>query len=191
MLSAHRQVGKLPCFSQPATTGPRTRYRGHTMTRDGAVLALDVGTSSCRASLYDVRGRSLKGRFAHVTYSPTVTPDGGAEFDPEVLLGQLCSAIDQVLQHDPPPILAVATDTFWHSLLGVDAHGKPLTPVYLWLDARCQGDVSRLRERLDDRKVHARVGCVLHWSYWPAKLTWLRRTQPHVFERVKRWVSFG
>ena len=31
----------------------------------------------------------------------------------------------------------------------------------------------------------------MHWSYWPAKLLWLRQTQPDLFERVKRWVSFG
>jgi gluconokinase len=48
-----------------------------------------------------------------------------------------------------------------------------------------------LRVELDERAVHGRVGTVLHWSYWPAKLRWLRRTQPDVFRRVKRWVSFG
>ncbi len=161
------------------------------MARDGAVLALDVGTSSCRASLYDVRGRSIKDRFAHIAYTPTVSPDGGAELDPDVLFDQVCTAIDQVLRKDPPQILAVATDTFWHSLLGVDARGKPLTPIYLWLDARSRAEVALLRDRLDVRAVHARVGCVLHWSYWPAKLSWLRRTQPDLFKRVKRWISFG
>jgi gluconokinase len=122
-----------------------------------------------------------------------VTPDGGAELDPERLLDHVCGAIDQVLDHDAPPILAVATDTFWHSLLGVDAAGRPVTPVYLWLDARSRGEVAGLRERLDERAVHARVGCVFHWSYWPAKLTWLRHTQPDLFKdnRVHRWISFG
>ena len=161
------------------------------MARDGAVLALDVGTSSCRASLYDVHGRAIKDRFAHIAYSPTITPDGGAELDPDLLFDQLCSAIDQVLARDPPRILAVATDTFWHSLLGVDGRGNPLIPVYLWLDARSRAEVALLREQLDVRAVHARVGTVLHWSYWPAKLSWLQRTQPMLFKRVKRWISFG
>ncbi|MCA1644994.1 MAG: carbohydrate kinase, partial [Chloroflexi bacterium] len=53
------------------------------------------------------------------------------------------------------------------------------------------GEVGLLRQRLDLRAVHARVGTVLHWSYWPAKLNWLRRTQPHLFTHVKRWISFG
>ena len=161
------------------------------MARDGAVLALDVGTSSCRASLYDVHGRAIKDRFTHIAYSPTITPDGGAELDPDLLFDQLCSAIDQVLARDPPRILAVATDTFWHSLLGVDGRGNPLTPAYLWLDARSRAEVALLRQRLDVRTVHARVGTVLHWSYWPAKLTWLQRTQPKLFKSVKRWISFG
>src|ERR1700687_2747607 len=105
------------------------------MAQAGAVLALDVGTSSCRASLYDVSGRAIKDRFAHIAYSPTITADGGAELDPDVLFDQLCSAIDHVLDAPQPAIVAVATDTFWHSLLGIDASGRPLTPLYLWLDA--------------------------------------------------------
>src|SRR5262249_22300339 len=48
-----------------------------------------------------------------------------------------------------------------------------------------------LRERLDPRAVHARTGCMLHWSYWPAKLNWIRRTGPDVFQAARRWVSFG
>jgi len=169
-------------------------YRGTAVSRgfDGAVLALDVGTSSCRASLYDLRGRAIARRLTRVTYSPEVTPDGGAQLDPDRLFDQLCGAVDQLLeQHDGAPIVAVATDTFWHSLLGVGANGRPLTPLYLWLDARSRGEVAGLRERLDERAIHARVGTVLHWSYWPAKLTWLRHTQPALFKRVHRWISFG
>ncbi len=160
---------------------------------DGAVLALDVGTSSCRASLYDRRGRLVGPRRGRVAYAPAVTPDGGAELDAELLFDHVCVAIDQVLTENTTPVLAVATDTFWHSLLGVGADGRPVTPVYLWLDARSRGEVAGLRQRLDERAAHARVGCVFHWSYWPAKLSWLRRAQPDLFtsKRVYRWISFG
>ncbi|HEV7662214.1 MAG TPA: FGGY-family carbohydrate kinase, partial [Chloroflexota bacterium] len=70
-------------------------------------------------------------------------------------------------------------------------NGQPLTPIYPWLDARSRDDVGTLRETLNTRAAHARTGCLLHWTYWPAKLTWLRRTQPGLFARVQRWVSFG
>jgi gluconokinase len=156
------------------------------------VLALDVGTSSCRATLYDALARPIVGRAARVTYSPRMTPDGGAELDPETLFGNVCASIDQVLrQGEWPRVKAVGVSTFWHSLLGLDCTGEPVTPVYLWLDGRARDYVARLRQKLDESAVHARTGCVLHYTYWPARLSWLRETAPAVFKRVKRWVSFG
>jgi gluconokinase len=46
-----------------------------------------------------------------------------------------------------------------------------------------------LRNEYDERKIHARTGCMLRASFWPAKLRWLRRTQERLFKRVVRWVS--
>jgi gluconokinase len=156
------------------------------------VLALDVGTSSSRASLYDAGG----GRVPHVeaqrTYAPHTTEDGGAELDPERLFDDLAAAIDHVLaQSADYSVVAVATSTFWHSLLGVDADGRAVTPVLLWMDARSRDDAEALRRQLDQRLVHDRTGCLLHWSYWPAKLRWLRRTRPDAWRRAKAWVSFA
>jgi gluconokinase len=158
---------------------------------DGVVLALDVGTSSCRASLYDRQARALAEHTAQIAYAPRMTADGGAELDPETLYDHVCAAIDQVLRDQRQPILAVGVSTFWHSLLGVDARGEPVTPLFLWLDARARGEMPALNKELDPREVHARTGCVLHWTYWPARLRWLRRTQPELFKGVARWVSFG
>ena len=50
-------------------------------------------------------------------------------------------------------------------------------------------DAARLREQLDERVIQERTGCMLRASFWPAKLLWLRRTQPKLFRRVARWVS--
>src|SRR5439155_221396 len=44
---------------------------------------------------------------------------------------------------------------------------------------------------LDVGAVHARTGCHLHASYWPAKLRWLNRERPAEVRRVARWGSFG
>jgi len=158
------------------------------------VLALDVGTSSCRASLYDARARRLDHVRGQIAYAPRLTADGGAELDAEALLERVAQAVDAVDQQGRTAldeVRAVATSTFWHSLLGLDARGQPLTPLYLWMDARSGRAADELKRRLDERAVHARTGCVLHWSYWPAKLLWLSQTQPRLFASVRRWVSFG
>ena len=36
-----------------------------------------------------------------------------------------------------------------------------------------------------------RPGCRLHSSYWPAKLCWLRKTEPDTVARTARWLSFA
>src|SRR3982750_4210086 len=54
-----------------------------------------------------------------------------------------------------------------------DAPDRPLTPVLLWQDRRAAAQAQEFAARLDPEAVHARTGCFLHPSFWPAKLAWL------------------
>lgn len=135
------------------------------------VIALDVGTSSARAALYDESGRPVPGRSHQVQYAPLVTPDGGVEHDAMRLLDAVAACLDGVHPNRPPAeTRGVGVTTFWHGLLGFDASGRPITPVYTWADTRSTAEAQLLRAALDDDALHARTGCHLHSSYWPAKL---------------------
>ncbi len=155
------------------------------------VIALDIGTSSARASLYDASGRALPGRFHQVPYTPRVTPDGGVEHDPAALLDAVAACLDGLHTGGLGDVRAVGVTTFWHGLLGFDGGGHPVTPVYMWADTRSEADVRVLRDTLDEDALHARTGCHLHSSYWPAKLRWLRRARSDEGRRVARWGSVG
>lgn len=158
------------------------------------VLTLDVGTSSLRAMLFDVQGRAVRGALVHVPYQIHTTADGGAAASASAMLRRAVRAIDRLLGAAGSlagHIGAVAVDTFWHSLLGVDATGEALTPVYTWADTRAASAALELKTLLDEGAVHARTGCVFHSTYPPAKLRWLAQTQPEVFGRVTRWMTFG
>jgi gluconokinase len=48
-----------------------------------------------------------------------------------------------------------------------------------------------MRHKMNESELHSRTGCVLHASYWPAKLAWLRGSQPELFNLVHRWMSIG
>lgn len=152
------------------------------------ILALDVGTSSARASLYDLSGSRLAGAEHRIEYEPRVTPDGGAEHDPRHLLDAAAACIDRVLPMTTE-VRAVAISTFWHGLLGFDGRGRPVTPVYTWADTRSAAAVDDLRRQLDETAVHARTGCHLHSSYWPARLRWLSRVAAP--PAAARWGSIG
>ena len=40
-------------------------------------------------------------------------------------------------------------------------------------------------------RVYDRTGTPIHASYLPARLCWLRRTQPHVVRQVAGWITFA
>ncbi len=160
------------------------------------VLAIDIGTSSLRTALFDARARRIVQTTAQEKYPVRVTPDGGAELDPQTLRQTFLRCLTRTLRSHRAGrslrsrrIMAVGTSCFWHSLLGADERGRALTPIYTWADSRCHAEAARLRREFSERAIHARTGCMLRSSYWPAKLLWLRRTRPKLFARVTRWMS--
>jgi len=160
------------------------------------ILALDLGTSSTRTALFDEGGQRLPNTTAQQTYPLLTTADGGAELEPGVLLSAVRRCLEQTMQHYRTDatlrgraIAGIGVSCFWHSLVGCDAKGAALTNIITWADARCREDAAALRQELGEKQTHARTGCMLRASFWPAKLTWFQRTQKRKFFSVKQWMS--
>ena len=130
------------------------------------IVALDVGSSSVRAVAFDESGAAEPGD-AHVPYD---------DLDADRLVDACRAVLAQVGEGDE-----LAISCFWHSLVPVDAHDRPLTPVLTWRDLG--GELPSL----DAAAYHARTGCFLHPAYWPAKVARLRDAgiEP------ARYLSFG
>lgn len=158
------------------------------------ILALDIGTSSVRAALYDETGEPL--RHASIKHVRTLdaTSDGGSEIDAVVAFDQVVAAIDDLLDKTSGikgEINYVASCSFWHSLMGVDSSGRPTTKVLSWADTRSRDYSATLRKKFDETDTHNRTGAHFHSSFWPAKLLWLRKDSPDIFAKTTRWLSFS
>ncbi|HVG32180.1 MAG TPA: gluconokinase [Pyrinomonadaceae bacterium] len=167
---------------------------GQENTDSPLVVAVDIGTSSVRAALYDASGQEISGTVSRVVRQFSTTRDGGAEDDPEEAIATVARVIDNLLAQThafSSRIDAVAVSCFWHSLIGVDVEGQAITPLFGWADTRSARWTEELRRRFDERAVHARTGCRFHSSYWPARLLWLKDERAFVYSRVHRWMSFG
>jgi len=158
------------------------------------VLALDLGTSSVRAVVYDTRGRMLDSTLSDLPYKVQTTEAGEVSSDPDDLVKLIATSIDQALKAARKlnvTILAAGASCYWHSLMGIDRQGRPTTELLTWADTRSAPETRRLRARFDERAYHTRTGCFFHASYWPAKLRWLRATRPSAFRRTTHWISLG
>ena len=143
------------------------------------MLAVDIGTSSVRAQVFGGGARE-EGRRVKREYP--------GEDDPDAIVRLTHHAIETAGADD---VNAVAASCFGHSLLPLDAGGRPLTPILGWRDTRSADAATWLTQQLDANAVHARTGCPLHTSFWPAKLAWLAETEPTVFRQARRFVSFA
>ncbi len=107
------------------------------MTKD-YILAIDSGTQSVRALIFDLQGTLVeKVRIPMTSY---VSPQPGwAEQDPEYYWQQFCAACQQLWEKSSIPkdaIAGLAVTTQRATMINVDAQGKPLRPAIVWLDQR-------------------------------------------------------
>ena len=158
-----------------------------------ALLALDVGTSGVRAALFNEQGREIAGAQAH-SNRVFATFGDVEELDASDLIELIGRTLDQLFENAGPSIERVeliAASCFWHSLMGVGSDGRPTTPVFGWANTRAGQAAKQLRSRFDEHEIHARTGCRLHPSYWPAKLLWLKEERPADYTATAHWLSFA
>lgn len=158
------------------------------------ILALDIGTSSTRAMLFDAQGRVVTGLEARQPNAIETRLDGAFETDPDALLAKVWLCIDEALhraENLAGAIGAVCCCTFVGNVLGIDATGQAITSLVLYGDTRAAPQAAELRARLDEEYFHQRTGTRFHSSYLPARLVWWQQTRPDEFDRVQRWISIG
>jgi len=158
------------------------------------ILGLDIGSSSIRAALYDGNAVPVPRTSAKIERVIELTSEGGAFLDADEEFTRVAAVVDRVLERSTKlkaETEYVASCAFWHSLVGVDANGKPTTKVLTWADTRSRDYSGRLKKKFNERVVHDRTGAHFHSSYLPAKLSWLRTEFPDVWQRTTQWLSLS
>jgi sugar (pentulose or hexulose) kinase len=102
------------------------------------LLAIDNGTQSVRALLFDLRGNLLAKQRIPIEPYYSDAP-GLAEQHPQVFWQALCQACQGLWQQpgvSKGSIAAVALTTQRSTVINVDKNGLPLRPAIVWLDQR-------------------------------------------------------
>jgi gluconokinase len=145
---------------------------------EGRVLALDLGTSSVRALVFDARGVALPDVLARRPTQLELGDDGKAELDPDGVVAAIGECIDELAgRGELGQVEHVATSCAWHSVIALDRDGHRRTGALTWADTRAAPLVSEIRERAADLdRLQAVTGTRPHTLYWTVKLPWLART---------------
>jgi glycerol kinase len=160
------------------------------------VIAVDIGTTSLRATLYDEQGAALHREQRH--NPPSYLDDGRVEQDPDSWMQHLADALRQTAlaaERLQTPVTCIAVTAQRSSLIAVDGRGLPLHPAILWQDSRCTALAQAMAEH--DALVYGKTGLKISPVFSAIKMAWLRRERPaiwaatHKLLGVQDWVLFG
>lgn len=152
-----------------------------------SILVIDLGSSSTRALLFNDRAELLPD--AMVRRPSQFNADN--EDDPREAAARVDDVLRELISQFTPQIKAIGMSCYATSLLALDENHEPLTPVYTYADARPADDARALRAEHDEIEALQRTGCRIRANYWPAKLMWLKRTQPDVFAKARWFCSLA
>jgi len=159
------------------------------MSRDH-LLAIDNGTQSVRALIFDPKGNLIaKGRAPMQPYF-SVAP-GLAEQDPEVYWQAVCTACRQLwslpgVSRDA--IAGVGLTTQRGTMINLDAGGKPLRPAILWLDQRQTEGLPRVGGRWGFLFRLTGVTSTVAYLRAEAESNWIRTYQPDIWKRTYKYL---
>jgi glycerol kinase len=153
---------------------------------DPCILALDQGTTSSRAILFDASGRELAR--AQKPFTQSYPRPGWVEHDPlEIWETQVTAAREAIAAARIPPgrIAAIGianqreTSVFWDR-----ATGEPLCPALVWQDRRTADLCQTLAARGLEGLVSSRTGLLLDPYFSATKIMWALANVPGLRQRA-------
>lgn len=150
-------------------------------------IGVDVGTTGTRAIAYDINGMNICSSEA---FYPLLTPHPDwAEENPLQIFESIEKVIGETaaqLRYKNQTLAGIALSTVMHSFVGLDAHHEPLMDIQTWADSRSAGIVRRMKEDKElCQNFYQRTGCPIHACYPLAKILWLQKNLPELFQRMQ------
>ena len=154
------------------------------------VLAVDVGTSSVRAMVFDAAGNvTARSKCSYSTIRPAPNQE---EQDPDTIRNETYRAMVGCLAQSGAARERVGAMCFSSQLYGIialDAADRPMTRNILWSDSRAEPQAEAMKAAGVQGRLYPITGCPMNSIYPIAKLAWLGETEPEVFRQVRRFVS--
>jgi xylulokinase len=158
------------------------------MQGDGYLLGIDVGSSSIKASLVDIKTGATKasGQSPADEMPMLAIQPGWAEQDPEMWWEHVIKSVRAAIQKagiETSQVLGIGVSYQMHGLVVVGKDLKPLRPSIIWCDSRAvrtgEGAFNALGENF----------CLNHYlnspgNFTASKLRWVRENEPTLFNKV-------
>lgn len=152
------------------------------------IVGIDLGTTHCKLVIVSPGNKVVfaakKNCHSFVGY------DGKHEQDAEDICQMVLDLLAQAFKHMPEgEIGAVSFSAAMHSLLAVDAAGKPLMNALTWADTRAAKYARQIRQSEGAADIYAQTGTPIHAMSPLCKIAWLKHERVEIFNKAAKFAS--
>jgi xylulokinase len=151
-------------------------------------LGLDIGTSGCKAAVFDANGRLLS--LARREYDLLLTPDGGAELDSDVVINDCLAVITEARAQAGGEVQAMAVSSQGEAFTAVGSDGRALCHAMVSSDVRAAGFARDWPKVFGEERLYQITGHTAHPLFTLFKLLWLREHRPQVWSQAAKFLCF-
>lgn len=154
------------------------------------IIALDVGTSSMRALLYNEKGLLIHSvgveyhtefpKPSYVEQNPTTWADAARI--------TISGVADYIRQHEIS-VSAISVTSQRASLIPMNAAGEPLHNAIMWQDKRTLDICARLSREYGLEALYRKTGLRINPFFVLNKIIWLRENEPDIYNQAAKFIG--
>ena len=151
------------------------------------LLGIDIGTSACKAAVFDADGRVLAS--ASGGYPTYYARPGWAEQNPDEWWDTLCGVLRSLFAAGTAcaqDIAGVGVAGQSWAAVPIDRNGRVLCNTPIWFDTRAAGICGRWRGSIGEDALFALCGNPLQPGYTLPKIGWYRENAPDIYRAADK-----
>lgn len=155
-----------------------------------ALITIDVGTSSLRASLYSTGSELLYSSQSY--YAPKFLGSNRVEQDPhswDSAISFTFLELSAYLKDNLYEILAISITSQRASVIPVNREGDALYPAIMWQDKRSITESEEFASIFSQSYVYKKTGLRIDSYFSAPKIMWLRKHEPEVFNAAYKFLG--
>src|SRR5690606_4590437 len=153
------------------------------------IIGIDIGTTNIKSVIILTNGQVINEfELAHELNSPQ---PGFKEQDPEIILSSVITILKRSLESLPENhiVIAISFSAAMHSIMAVDDHGLPLSPLITWADTRAHAIAAELKNTEKGKSIYKKTGTPIHAMSPICKIAWFKKEQPDIFKKAAKFIS--
>ncbi len=151
-------------------------------------IGVDSGTQGTKVLVVSFEGNVIGRGSASHSFVEDLKP-GESEQEPQVWIKAFEKSFSEALKQakiDPSKIVSLGISGQQHGFVPLDGEGNPIRPAKLWNDISTLEETNIIIKKLGGKASYIKkLGIYLAVGYTASKILWLKRKEPHHYQKLK------